>query len=617
MADLIKDGRASALDHFHEEHSRRFTASLQDLSHVLSNLFPSKRRTSPVNFPRDQVDSKAENLVFDKRRKSIDNERNTLGSSSSKPRWDCTPDDNNLLSEPDAKLDVIGLIQKLRVKENHPNPIPDLHVSASSQTRRTRTPVYGKSPSPVGALSTPFCPQGQSPPNGKLQGTHKTNKSILVDKTMTPTIVSNKEVIDLVSPDASALSSESYDRKCIDVCIAVENLYNKNRCDGQNFNFVRNIPIAQLGPNDLTPNQPLQPLNLNEASNGQQIHHTSIYSGNRNFFVSRTEKSHYDAVIAMSKGQYSSLKAIRLNHEGFPYVTYSCLGYSFKAEGKVDNFVINCFCRLLFLDNHPSNSKKHYFFNTVGSHFMKSEKDFKSADVKYEFQQAHKVRSLQSCEMIHFPILCEDHWFLFTVDLKDRNFVFIDSLHTEQHSFHTAIKTKISKTQGVTYIKSNIALGIIGGIADREDAKTYMANIEEKFKSSSKAYAMAHAGWYPLVLALVIKSVKLKLVLIVGGSALNIVFVKTLDDMKIPRFELCPRKAPFHRVFPGLSATPLKQITLSVTFGTKDNYRTKTISFEVTDFETAYHAIISRPKLAKLKGIPNYTYLMVRMPEPH
>ncbi|XP_015694242.1 uncharacterized protein LOC102704985 isoform X2 [Oryza brachyantha] len=61
--DAIKDGIASALDHFHEEHSRRFTASLQDLSHVLSNLFPSKRRTSPVNFSRDQVDSKAGELA--------------------------------------------------------------------------------------------------------------------------------------------------------------------------------------------------------------------------------------------------------------------------------------------------------------------------------------------------------------------------------------------------------------------------------------------------------------------------------------------------------------------------------------------------------------------------
>ncbi|KAF0908822.1 hypothetical protein E2562_028642 [Oryza meyeriana var. granulata] len=36
-----------------------------------------------------------------------------------------------------------------------------------------------------------------------------------------------------------------------------------------------------------------------------------------------------------------------------------------KVDGKVDNFVTNSFCRLLFLDHHPSKSKKHYFFNTI------------------------------------------------------------------------------------------------------------------------------------------------------------------------------------------------------------------------------------------------------------
>ncbi|XP_015698968.1 uncharacterized protein LOC102711942 [Oryza brachyantha] len=69
--------------------------------------------------------------------------------------------------------------------------------------------------------------------------------------------------------------------------------------------------------------------------------------------------------------------------------------------------------------------------------------------------------------------------------------------------------------------------------------------------------------------------------------------------------------------FPGLSATPLGQITLPVTFGTKDNYRMENIYFEVTIFETAYQAIISRPALVKFMAVPHYTYLMVKMPEPH
>uniref|UniRef100_J3KUF1 Uncharacterized protein n=1 Tax=Oryza brachyantha TaxID=4533 RepID=J3KUF1_ORYBR len=43
---------------------------------------------------------------------------------------------------------------------------------------------------------------------------------------------------------------------------------------------------------------------------------------------------------------------------------------------------------------------------------------------------------------------------------------------------------------------------------------------------------------YPLVLALVIKNIKLKQVLIDGDNALNILFAKMLDDIKIPSCEI-------------------------------------------------------------------------------
>nr|CAE04437.2 OSJNBa0018J19.4 [Oryza sativa Japonica Group] len=84
----------------------------------------------------------------------------------------------------------------------------------------------------------------------------------------------------------------------------------------------------------------------------------------------------------------------------------------------------------------------------------------------------------------------------------------------------------------------------------------------------------------------------------------------------IPRTELKPSNAPFHGVIPGLSATPLGQITLPVTFGTRENFRTKNVCFEVADFETAYHAILGRPALAKFMAVPHYTYMTMKMPGP-
>nr|CAE05311.2 OSJNBa0056L23.9 [Oryza sativa Japonica Group] len=137
-----------------------------------------------------------------------------------------------------------------------------------------------------------------------------------------------------------------------------------------------------------------------------------------------------------------------------------------------------------------------------------------------------------------------------------------------------------------------------------------------KFDRSDHPDRVVHPGRYPLVLDPVVRNVKLRRTLIDGGSALNILFAKTLDDMQIPRSELRPSNAPFHGVIPGLSATPLGQITLPVTFGTRENFRTENICFEVADFETAYHAILGRLALAKFMAVPHYTYMMMKMPGP-
>jgi hypothetical protein len=48
---------------------------------------------------------------------------------------------------------------------------------------------------------------------------------------------------------------------------------------------------------------------------------------------------------------------------------------------------------------------------------------------------------------------------------------------------------------------------------------------------------------------------------------------------------LSPSKAPFYSIVPGNAATPLGSVVLPVTFGTKDNYRTEYIKFEVADFD--------------------------------
>jgi hypothetical protein len=123
-------------------------------------------------------------------------------------------------------------------------------------------------------------------------------------------------------------------------------------------------------------------------------------------------------------------------------------------------------------------------------------------------------------------------------------------------------------------------------------------------------------GWYPLVVCPIVKDVKLKRVLVDGGSSLNLLFLKTFDHMGLSRSLLCPSRAPFHGIVPRTAATPIGHISLPVTFKTQENFQTKNILFEVADFLTAYNAFLERQALTKFMAIPHYAYLVLKMPGP-
>ena len=78
---------------------------------------------------------------------------------------------------------------------------------------------------------------------------------------------------------------------------------------------------------------------------------------------------------------------------------------------------------------------------------------------------------------------------------------------------------------------------------------------------------------------------------------------------------LTPSKASFYGIVPGNASTPIGSVTLPVTFGTEQNFRTEYIKFEVADFESSYHAILGRPALAKFMAVPHYVYLLLKIPD--
>jgi hypothetical protein len=123
-------------------------------------------------------------------------------------------------------------------------------------------------------------------------------------------------------------------------------------------------------------------------------------------------------------------------------------------------------------------------------------------------------------------------------------------------------------------------------------------------------------GQYPLVVDPVIGNSRFSKVLMDGGSSLNILYAHTLRLMEIGLDQLWLSTVPFHDVAPGKRVQALGQIDLPVWFGTPDNFRKETLTFEVVGFRGAYHAILGRPCYAKFMAVPNYTYLKMKMPGP-
>jgi hypothetical protein len=125
---------------------------------------------------------------------------------------------------------------------------------------------------------------------------------------------------------------------------------------------------------------------------------------------------------------------------------------------------------------------------------------------------------------------------------------------------------------------------------------------------------MAGAGILPLIIAPVITNMHLHHVLIDGGAGLNVISHAAFKQLQIPRSRLGPS-----RPFSGVGAQPvypLGSITLPVTFGTEENFRTENVQFDVAKVNLPFNAIIGRPALYRFMAIAHYGYLVLKMSSP-
>jgi hypothetical protein len=124
-------------------------------------------------------------------------------------------------------------------------------------------------------------------------------------------------------------------------------------------------------------------------------------------------------------------------------------------------------------------------------------------------------------------------------------------------------------------------------------------------------------GTYPLVINPIVDGAFLPKTLIDGGSSLNIIFTETLRMMDFDFNKMTACDELFYGVVPGKAAYPIGRVCLPITFGTKENFCTEYLTFEVADFRSSYHAILGRPMLAKFMAVSHHTYLIMKMPAPN
>jgi hypothetical protein len=118
-------------------------------------------------------------------------------------------------------------------------------------------------------------------------------------------------------------------------------------------------------------------------------------------------------------------------------------------------------------------------------------------------------------------------------------------------------------------------------------------NITISFGPSDYPENMAAVGVLPLVTAPTISNVCLHHVLIDGVAGLSVISYAAFKHLQIPESKLTPSR-PFSGVGPD-PVYPVGTISLPVTFGTEDNFRTENVQFEVEEVNLSFNAIIGRP----------------------
>jgi hypothetical protein len=119
-------------------------------------------------------------------------------------------------------------------------------------------------------------------------------------------------------------------------------------------------------------------------------------------------------------------------------------------------------------------------------------------------------------------------------------------------------------------------------------------------------------GTIPLLCTPTINNIAVNRTLIDGGAGLNIISVEVFEKMLVLYHRLMPTQ-PFFGVTEG-STMPIGQVRLPITFGTRDNYRTESLDFDIAYIALPYDAILGYPALARFMAATHHGFNVLKIP---
>lgn len=351
-----------------------------------------------------------------------------------------------------CQADLISLIGRINLspfpvgkKEAKPLGNSDLHISfANAQKGSQKAPIPVGDTTPKAILDKKIVFSPEVTITGSSISKDRPNHTAAISfGEKIPNVILDRKVEN--SPEVTIIGTLSFKDRQNQLARDADVVYNQTgHPNVKNDSFAKQKDLASVPTTadviELADDEQLMDLDghtierKSDAGNGLiilQPKNNLVFplAHNSRFPVSDEDIMHYCAIVDLAYKERIQ-KNYAIVYHGV-HCNFVSLGQSLMRDGHVDNFLVPCFCRKLFEDNHPSKSGRHYSFPYVGGSILELSNSLIENIVRTSFlgaASASKGKRLDLADKLFFPICHLEHWFTFAVDFKWKLFCFLDSV---------------------------------------------------------------------------------------------------------------------------------------------------------------------------------------------